>query len=62
MFVLNAKWLCDHYLMKATHDTLSGSTLFFAVEHVKQPLKICQPAGAVCDFLEVAVLVAVGSR
>lgn len=39
VFVLNAKWLCDRYLMKATHDTLSGSTLFFAVEHVKQPLK-----------------------
>lgn len=39
VFVLNAKWLCDHYLMKATHDKLSGNTLFFAVEHVKQPLK-----------------------
>lgn len=58
-----AEWLCDHYLMKPTHDKLSGKkdTLFFAVEHVKQPLKSVSLLVPFV-FLEIAVSVTVGSR
>lgn len=61
MFVLNAKCLCDHYLMKTTQDKLSGKILLFlAVEHMKQSLK---PVSLLVlfVFLEIAVLVTVGS-
>lgn len=61
VFVLNAKWLCDHYLLKNTWKIVRQDTLFFAVEHMKQSLKSVSLLVLFVFFLEMAVLVTVGS-